>query len=60
MMILNRTQSEKGFYRIAIWTRSRKYRFYSNSAEIEQKLDFEQTELSQLYRELKRHHVKCC
>lgn len=60
IMILTKERSEKGYYRVKIKNRGRSYVIYSTADEYEKHLNFEQTELSKLYLELKARGVKCC
>ena len=59
MMIINRFHSEKGYYRVKIKTKGSAYALYTGEDSSRQ-LDFEKTELSGIYFELKKRGVKCC
>ncbi len=59
-MILNRMHEEKGYYRMRVKHKGGCYVLYSTEKEYDERLDFEQVELSDLYFELKRRGVKCC
>lgn len=59
-MVINRTYEEKGHYRIRIKAKHRSLRFYNPVAEYEKHLDFEQTEVYELYKEFRHRGVKCC
>lgn len=60
IMVINKTYSDKGYYRVKIKNKGKKYVIYSTADEYEKHLDFEQTELSRLYFEFKARGVKCC
>uniref|UniRef100_UPI0040577AEA hypothetical protein n=1 Tax=Agathobacter sp. TaxID=2021311 RepID=UPI0040577AEA len=58
-MIINRTYQDKGKYRIIIKCSGRNYVMYSGE-DSDLKLDFEATEISKVYFELKRRGIMCC
>lgn len=59
MMIINRYQSEKGYYRVKVKLRSGCYMMYSGE-EKGRNLDFSEVEISNIYTEFGRRGVKCC
>ena len=60
IMVINRMNIDKGYYRVKIKCKRKNYVVYSTSDEHRQQLDFEDTGISELYFELKRRGVKCC
>ncbi|MBR5316855.1 MAG: hypothetical protein IKU39_03070 [Lachnospiraceae bacterium] len=58
-MIINRTYQDKGKYRVIIKCREKNCVMYSGE-DSDLKLDFEATEISKVYFELKRRGIKCC
>ena len=61
VMVLNsRTYTDKGYYKMKIKNKGKSYVIYSTEDEYKKHLDFEQTELSNLYFEFKVRGVKCC
>lgn len=58
-MIINRTYQDKGKYRVIIKCSGRNYVMYSGENS-DLKLDFEATEISKVYFELKRRGIMCC
>lgn len=59
IMVFNRTYQDKGKYRVVIKCKSRNYAMYSGE-DYDLKLDFEQTEVSKVYYELKNRGIICC
>lgn len=59
MMVINRYHVEKGYYRIKIKTKKGSYAVYSGE-DSDKKLDFLQTDISQIYLEFQKRGVKCC
>ena len=60
MVMRSQTYQEKGYYRVRIKMKGKNYVMYSTSDEYEHHLDFEETELSQLYFEFENRGIKCC
>ncbi len=58
-MIINRTYQDKGKYRVIIKCSGKNYVMYSGENS-DLKLDFESTEISKIYFELKRRGSMCC
>ena len=58
-MIINRIYHDKGKYRVVIKCKGRNYVIYSGE-DSELKLDFEQTEVSNIYSEFKSRGIMCC
>lgn len=58
-MIINRMYTDKGKYRMVIRCKGRNYVIYSGE-DSTLKLDFEQTEISKIYYELKNRGIMCC
>ena len=59
IMVFNRTYQEKGKYRVAIKCKGRNYVMYSGE-DYDLKLDFEQTEICNIYYEFKNRGIMCC
>ena len=59
IMVFNRTYQDKGKYRVVIKCKGRNYVMYSGE-DYDLKLDFEQTEVSKIYYELKNRNIMCC
>ena len=59
IMVFNRTYQDKGKYRVVIKCKGRNYVMYSGE-DYDLKLDFEQTEISNIYYEFKNRGVMCC
>ena len=59
IMVFNRFYQDKGKYRVVIKCKGRNYVMYSGE-DYDLKLDFEQTEISNIYSELKNRKVMCC
>ena len=57
-MVINRYQVSKGYYKITIKTKVKSYVMFSGE-DSDRKLDFDQTELSKIYKEFKRRGIKC-
>ena len=59
MMVINRFHSEKGYYRVNIKTKRGAYALYTGE-DSSRKLDFNETELSNIYFGFKNRGIKCC
>ena len=59
IMVFNRTYQDKGKYLVVIKCKGRNYAMYSGE-DYDLKLDFEQTEVSKVYYELKNRGIICC
>lgn len=59
IMIINRYHSEKGYYRVKVYTKGMSYAMYSGE-ESAKALDFDETDISKVYYEFKHRGIKCC
>lgn len=61
IMVINRFFYEKGAYRVTIRRKGhRSISFWTTDQEYQEHRDFEDTQLYELYLEMKNHGVKCC
>lgn len=60
VMAFNRIYNEKGAYRVTIkWKGHSSITFWTTDQEYQEHRDFENTQLYELYLEMKKHGVKC-
>lgn len=61
VMAFNRIYNEKGSYRVTIkWKGHSSITFWTTDQEYQEHRDFEDTQLYELYLEMKKRGVKCC